>query len=194
MNKQPLKRKFLDSHFPIEEQLPRIFDVTFKEIDADSNPKVIMTTGDRQIGNLLTDNSYVNDGYRFHDVFHFSYVAILGWSPCVRKMLRKKRKSHIKVDEVEDGARAIITEEAISLLVYAYAQENNFFVDNYKVDSILLGTIAKLVSNLEVRKRSLSDWERAIVKGYSAFRDLVKYKGGTIRINMLNQDLTYFRN
>lgn len=194
MNKQLLEQNFLDSHFPIEEQLPRIFDVRFKEIGGDSNPKVIMTTDDQQIGNLLTDNSYFNDGYRFHDVFHFSYVAVLGWSPCVRKMLRKKRKSHIKVDEVEDGARAIITEEAISLLVYTYAQENNFFDNNYKVDSILLETIAKLVSNLEVKERSLSDWEQAILKGYSAFRCLVKYKGGTIKVNMLNQDLTYFRN
>ena len=31
----------------------------------------------KQIGNDLTDNSYISDGYRFHDVFHFSYKNIL---------------------------------------------------------------------------------------------------------------------
>lgn len=193
MSQNILKKIFFDSDFPSKEQLPRIFDVDFEESISDSTPKVVMTIESRQIGNILTDNSYVDDGYRFHDVFHFSYVAILGWSPCVRKMLGKKRKSNEKVDEVEDGARAIITEEAASLLIYKYAQENNFFSGN-KVDSILLETITKLVSDFEVKKCSSLDWERAILKGYSAFRQLIKYKGGTIKVDMLNQNLTFSHN
>jgi len=33
------------------------------------------------IGDPLTDNIADPDGYRFHDVFHFAYSAILHWSP-----------------------------------------------------------------------------------------------------------------
>ena len=46
-----------------------------------------------KIGDELTDNAYKDDGYRFHDVFHSAYVAILGWSPVIRKLLKRKRKS-----------------------------------------------------------------------------------------------------
>ena len=42
---------------------------------------------------------------RFHDIFHLSYAAILGWSPTVRALLRCKRKSDPRVDEVEDGGK-----------------------------------------------------------------------------------------
>ena len=193
MNKKLTKRLFFDSNFPAEEQLPRIYDVCFKEVSKDSNKKVVITIGNQQIGGLLTDNSYKDDGYRYHDVFHFSYAAILGWSPCVRKMLGKKRKSNLKTDEVEDGARAIITEEAISLLIYNFAKENDYYQDTTKIDSHLLEIILKLASDFEVQKCSKLDWEKAISMGYSAFRSLNKNKGGVVRVNMLNSNLSYLQ-
>ena len=191
MNRPFSSPTLFDSNFPIEEQLPRIYDVHFREI---SRGKVAIYINNKQIGDVLTDNSYNDDGYRFHDIFHFSYAAILGWSPCVRKMLNRKRKSDSKVDEVQDGARAIITEEAISLLVYKHAQENNFFADAQKIDVSLLKTIVKLTNNFEVQSRSLLQWEKAILAGYSGFRFLVRHKNGVIRINMLKQELLYFSN
>ena len=36
------------------------------------------------VGAALTDNAYQDDGYRFHDVFHIAFTAILGWSPVLR--------------------------------------------------------------------------------------------------------------
>ena len=60
-----------------------------------------VNTGDR-----LTDNALEPDDYRFHDVFHYAYAAVLTWSPVTRSLLRLKRKSKPKLDEVEDGALA----------------------------------------------------------------------------------------
>ncbi len=63
------------------------------------------------VGDRLTDNAIEPDDYRFHDVFHYAYVAVLGWSPVIRALLRRKRKSDPKLDDAEDGARAILIEE-----------------------------------------------------------------------------------
>lgn len=179
---------FLDASFPPEEQLPRIFDVSFREVLEGEVASVLISVNNKQIGDRITDNSYDNDGYRFHDVFHFSYAAILGWSPCVRKMLRRKRKSNSKVDEIEDGARAIIAEEAISLLTFGKARENNLFAHSTNVDPYLLNMISNIVAHLEVSQRDVVDWERAILKGYSAFRYLIQHKSGAFRVDMNSQD------
>ena len=63
------------------------------------------------LGDDLTDNSYREDGYRFHDVMHLANVACLHWSPVLHALMKRKRKSNRRTDEVEDGARAMIFEE-----------------------------------------------------------------------------------
>src|SRR5690606_18663502 len=105
-----------DADFPPEEQFPREFEVQFDVIHESGKEKVrvINNSTGQQLGDDITDNSHQDDGYRFHDVFHFGYVAYLGWSPVVRKLMGIKRKSNNKMDEVEDGARAAIIEELIS--------------------------------------------------------------------------------
>lgn len=60
--------------------------------------------------------------YRFHDVFHLAYAAVLGWSPVLRALLKCKRKSHPWLDENQDGARAILIEEGISTFVFNHAK------------------------------------------------------------------------
>jgi hypothetical protein len=191
MNKTLSNQNLFDDNFPQEERLPRLFDVSFREISISAEPRVVITINGTQIGDIITDNSYTDDGYRFHDVFHFSYVAFLGWSPCVRKMLKRKRKSVPKVDEVEDGARAIITEEAIALLIYNDAREHNLFEYDDHIAPSLLQNISKMAANFEIKNCKSSDWEKAILKGYAAFRYLIKNKGGIIKIDMLRKDLSY---
>ena len=44
------------------------------------------------IGDRLTDNAMNPDDYRFHDVFHYAYVAVLGWSPVICSLFRLKRR------------------------------------------------------------------------------------------------------
>src|SRR5690606_27822577 len=115
--------------YPIAEQFPREFEVEFIVLKEDEKDKVrvINNTTGKQLGDDITDNSHENDGYRFHDIFHFGYVAYLGWSPVVRKLMEIKRKSIVVTDEVEDGARAAITEELVSLFIYNFAIDHQLF-------------------------------------------------------------------
>jgi hypothetical protein len=41
----------------------------------------------------LNRNSRRIDAYRFHDAIHLGFMAVLGWSPTMRALLRLKRKS-----------------------------------------------------------------------------------------------------
>lgn len=66
---------FFDDNFPEAEQLPREFEVTFA-YDRDSDrAKVVVNREGEPVGNPLTDNAYEEDGYRFHDVYHFTFAT-----------------------------------------------------------------------------------------------------------------------
>ena len=95
------------------QQFPRQFEVAFVTI---SKGRSRMYLDGRRLGDDLTDNAYDDDGYRFHDVMHLANAAKLGWSPVLRDLMRRKRKANPLIDEVEDGARARIVEEAIEKL------------------------------------------------------------------------------
>src|SRR5690606_39045194 len=112
--------------------------------------QVSLSRNGQVIGDDLTDNAYDDDGYRFHDVFHLAYAAKLGWSPVTRKILKCKRRSMSQVDEVEDGGRATVIEEAISAFVYDYARKHDYLDGVKKLDYELLKTIKSLTSDLEV--------------------------------------------
>lgn len=58
------------------------------------------------IGNEGGDNFYDPDGYRWHDAFHLANLTVLGCSPGVRALLKRKRRSDPLVDNVEDGGLA----------------------------------------------------------------------------------------
>ncbi|MDX6498686.1 MAG: hypothetical protein QOG23_1946 [Blastocatellia bacterium] len=83
-----------DEGYPQSERIPRTFTVTITDVADGDSIKMKAFVDGKQIGNDLTDNAYSHDGYRFHDVFHLSYAAVLGWSPVSRMMLGCKRKSN----------------------------------------------------------------------------------------------------
>jgi NTP pyrophosphatase (non-canonical NTP hydrolase) len=139
-----------DTTFSEDERLPRNFTICFAETGIGKKNVIKVTINGVTIGDPLTDNSHTNDGYRYHDAFHLAYAAVLGWSPVVRGMLKRKRKSKRKVDEIEDGARARIIEEAVSIVVFNQAEERNWYSDETSIDIGLLKLIKKLVSDLEV--------------------------------------------
>ena len=173
-----------DKNFPEDEKLPREFILEFKETNKNDSRIVEVFIDDKLVGDPLTDNSYVDDGYRYHDVFHYGFVAFLGWSPVVRKLLNIKRKSDSKVDEVEDGARAAFAEEAISAIIYSSASELSFYEGINTIDYEILNAIQKLVKPFEVKNRTMSDWENAILNSYRIFRYLLENKGGKIKVNI----------
>ena len=135
----------------------------------------------------MQDNAYDDDGYRFHDVFHLAYAAKLGWSPVLRgKLLRPKRKraSQPLVDEVEDGGRAIVIDEAIVAYVWEYARRHRFLEGISTVDYPVLKTIRLLTGGLEVSARTAHDWEEAILAGYAIFREVRAQGRGRIAVDL----------
>lgn len=169
-----------DAGFPWYEQLPRQFHVDF--LETKNNKELILIMNGRQLGDRLTDNSYLDDGYRFHDIFHLAGVAMLGWSPVFRELLSVKRKSDPKVDEIEDGARAAIVEEAVINHIYDYARPN-FLEGISRVELDLIKRIKDLVRGYEVSNCELWEWNDCIIKSYEMFRLLIKNGGGRIEVD-----------
>lgn len=181
-----------DEIFPVEEQLPRKMDFDFFEKKGtNGKPRVFLSSCGIHIGDPLTDNSSLQDDYRYHDIFHLGFMTYLGWSPVFRGILRCKRKSNPDIDENQDGARASITEEAISAMVFRRAQELNFFQGVKTIEYDLLKTIRMLVKGLEVEAVPLGQWERSILVSYEIFRELMINKGGKIQINLIEKTMTY---
>jgi hypothetical protein len=111
-----------DDQYPPAERLPCTGRFEFVvSVNEAGRPSVQVRHDGRGIGDPLTDNSHVDDGYRVRDVFHLAYAAMLGWSPVTTKLMGRKRKSNPEADEAEDGGRAIVSEEDIALMAFAYA-------------------------------------------------------------------------
>ncbi len=184
-----------DCEFPEIERLPRQFKVEFTEVAEGKSVKVRLFVDGQRIGDPLTDNAYVDDGYRFHDVFHLAYAAVLGWSPVTRRILGgRKRKSNPATDEVEDGGRAGAIEEGISALVFSYAKDHKFLEGVTTLDYQLLKTIKSMTTHLEVSQCSLGGWERAILQGYEVWRQLEISHGGVVVVDLGRRSITYQSN
>lgn len=182
----------LDSALPVAERLPRQMTVRLvEEPGSGERPKVRMTINGEGIGALLGDNAYDPDGYRFHDVFHLAYAAILGWSPNLRAFLKRKRKSRPLLDDVEDGGRARIIEEGVSALAFDYARVHNFLEGINEIDYRLLRTIQSMTSHLEVSQAKAADWERAILEGFAVWRAVLANNGGEILVDLDEQQIRY---
>ena len=175
------QRKLFDEEFPDSERIPRLMEVS---IQSGKPGWVEIFINGKAFGHPLRDNRYEDDGYRFHDIFHLTYASVLGWSPTLRALLRRKRKSDLKVDEVEDGGRAIVIEEGISAMVFSYAERRDFLDGAEAVNYELLRTIRDMTSHLEVRGRTEGDWEHAILRGFEIWRQ-VRAKGkGRLRADL----------
>lgn len=166
-----------DVAFGVEEQLPRKFKI---RINQRGSGRTYLQWNGVFIGDPLTDNIADPDGYRFHDVFHFAYVAILHWSPVIRSLIKHKRKSRPNYDEEQDGGRAIVVEEGLTAWIFSRAKELSFFEDQEKVSLGILKTIGEFVSGYEVDRCPLKLWERAILDGYKVFRQVKESNGGWI--------------
>lgn len=132
-----------------------------------------------------------DDDYRFHDVFHLAYAAILGWSPVLRALLKVKRKSNPKIDEAQDGARAILIEEGISTLIFHRAIRLNHFASIKALDYSLLKLIPEFVSGYEVEVCPLWQWEKAILDGYAVFRQLKLHRRGIVTADLKKRSISF---
>lgn len=180
-----------DADLEADEQLPRQADFVFTLTRGPEDREVsVLTCDGRQVGDPITNASHIADGYCFHDIFHLSYAAVLGWSPVMRSLLKRKRRSNPDTDEAEDGGRAIVIEEGIAALVFAYASRHNYLDGKNHVDNDILDTIQGMVAHLEVGAHRAADWEKAIVTGFAAWRRLRRQGGGTVHLDLDAQTLT----
>ena len=164
-----VRPSLFDEGFPPAERFPRQMDVL---IESSGPDRIVTFINGEKFGDPLRDNRYEDDGYRFHDIFHLSHASVLGWSPTLRALLKRKRKSDPRVDEVEDGGRAIVIEEGIAAMVFSYAERRNFLEGAEGVNYELLRTIKDMTSHLEVSCRTEGDWERAIMTGFQLWRHI----------------------
>ena len=177
-----------DEAFPADERIPDEFEIVIKE--RRSGQSCLQWNG-VFIGDPLTDNIRDPDGYRFHDVFHFSHAAILHWSPTFRALIKHKRKSDPSVDEAQDSGRAIVVEEGLSAWIFSRAKQLNFFADHQTISFDLLKTISQFVSGYEVESCPLRLWEEAILQGYGVFRQVRINNGGVISASRTKRRIDY---
>jgi len=166
-----------DAEFGVEEQLPRTFRI---RVNQRGSGRSYLQWNGVFIGDPLTDNIADPDGYRFHDVFHFAYGAILHWSPVMRALIKHKRKSKPDYDEAQDSGRAIVVEEGLTAWIFTRAKELNFFEGQDRVSLGMLKTIGEFVTGYEGSQCPLKLWERAILEGYGVFRQIRAAEGGWV--------------
>lgn len=185
--------KDFDSNYPDTERFPEEFEVEFRSYEEEGKRKlqIIDKRDNTPIGDPLTDNTYEDDGYRFHDIFHYGYLAVLGWSPVLRKLLKKKRKSDPTIDENEDGARSQITEELVSLFIYHHALDHDLLKYSKSVDSGIIKKVQNLVMNTEVNECSGKQWEKAILNSFQIYNQLRENEGGRVLVSRKNRSLIY---
>ena len=177
-----------DSDFPDEERLPQQFEIKVKQR---ISGQCYLQWNGVFIGEPLTDSILDPDGYRYHDVFHFAYAAILHWSPTFRSLIKQKRKSVPMIDEAQDGGRAIVIEEGLTAWIYSQAKHLNLFEGESSISFDLLKVVKQSVQGYEVESCPLKLWERAILEGYDVFRKVLKNNGGIVVGDRRNRSITY---
>lgn len=187
-----------DAEADAGQQFPRRFEIAFVSVGPD---RARMYYKGAQLGDELTDNSYQNDGYRFHDVMHLANVAHLGWSPVLRGLMKLKRKRDPKIDEVEDGARAKIVEELVIKAIHSEGErlalkaqdgkQPRLFADKGQITFKLVKFLHELVRGLEVQKNNAKEWEDAIFEGARIFHALVEERQGTVIVDMEARKLDF---
>lgn len=194
LDRWPQQKRYpplLDNDFPPHEQLPRRFALKLVEVGEPGKRQVTPYFEGNQLGDKLTDNRMEDDDYRFHDAFHMAFAAKLGWSPNLRRLLKRKRKSNPKIDEVEDGARAVLIEEGVSTWIFNHAQRLNLFAEIDSLDYGLLKTVREFVEGYEVSPLPLWLWQEAILAGYEIFRELQAHRGGILEADLENRTLRF---
>jgi NTP pyrophosphatase (non-canonical NTP hydrolase) len=180
-----------DELSPPTEQLPREVRAIFEEHRINGRWMVRVTCNGVEFGQPLTDAALVEDGYRFHDVLHLAFAAMLGWSPLVRRNLSLKRRSDSTIDETQDGGRAIVIEEAVAAHIYSYATRHAMLEGLLAVDYATLRTIRELTAPFEVSVRTAAEWQAAIIEGMRMFRLLLKHRGGLVMCDLQGRTLEF---
>lgn len=115
----------------------------------------------------------------------------------LRKLMERKRRSNPAIDEVEDGARAMIVEEAVINAIHAEGVRvatlrpagvtgppKPLFHDRGDISFNFLKRVESLVAGLEVERSGYWEWEDAILGGFAIFNQLRVERRGTVSVDM----------
>jgi NTP pyrophosphatase (non-canonical NTP hydrolase) len=173
------------------ERLPRKFVAEFRNFGEPGKQKLEVHIDGVKCGSTLTDNAYKSDDYRYHDLLHLAFATILGWSPVLRALLKRKRRSAPLADEIEDGGRAVAIEEGLAALIFNYARHHSLLKGVSRLDWPLLRTCHEMTSHLEVSRRSLHDWELAILSAFDIWRQMQEHNGGFVDCDLHERTMRY---
>lgn len=205
-----------DSDYPLTQRFPRRMIFSLQGVEKDGLPHVRFAIEDAEpnafpdgqvtigkkkygfsfgaeIGDVVNDNAAEDDGYRFHDAVHIAFMAVLGWSPVLRSLLRIKRKENEDVDRVEDGARARDLEEALSALLMAASEERNRFQKPSDIDGDVRDLIRRVIGKLEVVAVPIRLWADAIHQGYAVMNALKANNGGWVLADLDEGRIEFYR-
>jgi len=144
-----------------------------------------------ELGDPLTDNTRRVDSYRFHDAIHLGFMAVLGWSPTMRALLRLKRKSSPDADECEDGARAIFAEEGLAAVLSRLAAGRTGFLSQTSIDGVVIEVAKAAAVGLEAEAVPGWLWQAAICQGFCAMHLLGENGGGYLVADLDARELAY---
>jgi NTP pyrophosphatase (non-canonical NTP hydrolase) len=173
-----------DTSFRPEQRLPRQLAVSLAPLPTKPGKVIGLVKGGGVLGNVVGDNSYDDDGYRWHDAIHLANMAVLGWSPVIRALLGRKRKDDPTIDAVEDGGRAIAIEEGIAASVFDYASRRRWLAGLRVVDTGLLTGLRSLTRGLEIAVVTSLEWEQAILRAFECWRQLRQHDGGVVSLDL----------
>lgn len=87
--------------------------------------------------------------------------------------------------------RAQVLDEGVAALVFDYAKEHRWLEGVTDLDYKLLRTIKGVTSLLEVRERSLGEWQHAILIGFEVWRQVLSTGGGKLLVDQDAKSLTF---
>lgn len=180
-----------DAGYPDGQRFPRHLTIDFSEEEIAGRKKAVMVMNGARLGNELTDNTDEPDDYRFHDAFHVAFLTVLGWSPVLRGLMKRKRKENKTVDENEDGGRATVIEEGIAALVFDYGIDHGSLSDVRTIDYDLIRTIQSMTRRLEVKHEPGARWQSAVLQGWELFRQLQDHRGGRVTCDLDSRTIKF---
>lgn len=143
------------------------------------------------LGDPLRNNSLTDDSYRYHDALHIAHMAVLGWSPVLRSLLRLKRKSRPDIDDTQDSARGVDVEEGLTTHMASRAANYNSFTHERYIDNETLDYVLEHVRGLEVDQRPGWLWRSTIQQGFACMLSLGQHRGGYLLADLDEHRVTY---
>ncbi|MFC9327363.1 hypothetical protein [Kitasatospora sp. NPDC057015] len=192
-----------DDRLPPGERIPRRLEVTLSSETCPQGQVARMTVNGFPAGDPLTDGGWIDrdgredgegdedvTGARWHDVLHLAHAVCLGWSPVLRGLTGRRRRSDPRLYAFEDGAQAVRAEEAVAWAVFRHARRTGRRQDA-PVDAQLLALVRELSSGFEVSARSDAEWTHTIRTGVACLHAVRAHNGGVLLGDLTTRSLLF---